>query len=94
MAEPINFPGANIRMNAPEGQEDKVSDIVAYEGGCNCGGCASQVITCWRLRPEELEQVKKTGVVWLYISGSAMPPAYIGTENPFPKEPSDDYTNS
>lgn len=86
MAETINFPGANVRLDAPPGLEEQVHDIVAYKGPCTCGDCPEQVVTCWRLSPEELEQVKKTGVVWLYLMGPSMQPAYIGTDSPFHQE--------
>lgn len=39
------------------------------------------VETCWELSPDELEQVKKTGKVFLYIQGNAVPPVLLTTES-------------
>jgi hypothetical protein len=43
------------------------------------------VISCWRVTKEELEEIQRTGRVWLTIVGQTMPPAYVGGANPFGK---------
>ena len=35
-------------------------------------------ISSWELSPEELEEVKKTGVIYLHVYGQH-PPVYVGT---------------
>lgn len=36
-----------------------------------------QVISCWRLTPEELAEVARTGVVWLSVIQDGQPPVYV-----------------
>jgi len=72
MATGVGFEGANHVFQAPKGATDCV-DLQVYADG-------SQIISCWRLSKEELKQVTETGVVWVRINGSGMPPIYIGGE--------------
>ena len=39
------------------------------------------VESCWELTPEEIEQVQKTGKVYLYIQGNVVPPVLLTTES-------------
>lgn len=36
-----------------------------------------QFISCWRLSPEELETVQRTGVVWLSVYAWQAPPVMV-----------------
>lgn len=81
MGQPNNFPEANIVFRAPDGMDD-CDDIVAHK--CEVG---NTVTTCWRLDPDELEAVKRTGVVWLTLWGGGMQPASVGGLNPWRPDP-------
>lgn len=49
------------------------------------------VISCWKLTKEELEEINRTGRVWLWIFGRTMPPVSLEIANPFaPKRADDD----
>lgn len=37
--------------------------------------------SCWELEPGELEQIQKTGKVYLYIMGDMVPPVLLTTES-------------
>lgn len=39
------------------------------------------VESCWELEPGELEQIQKSGKVYLYISGDVIPPVLLTTES-------------
>lgn len=41
------------------------------------------VISCWKLTQEELDEINRTGRVWLVLWGRSMPPAYVAGCNPF-----------
>lgn len=41
------------------------------------------VVSCWKCTPEELEEIKRTGRVWLVIYGVTMPPAALCGAKPF-----------
>lgn len=43
------------------------------------------VISCWKVTKEELEEIQRTGRVWLTIVGQTMPPAHVGGISPFGK---------
>lgn len=73
MAQPVNFPGANMRLLPPQGSEN-VSELHTYTNGI----CS---VSCWELTPEELEEVARTGKVFVTIlSGRTQPPVFVGDE--------------
>lgn len=74
MAYAVNITGANVTFRAPKGEEDRVSDLSVFR---NRGGLISK----WRLTPEEIEEVRRTGFVYLNIMGQGMPPVWIGSES-------------
>lgn len=46
------------------------------------------VVSCWKLTIEELEQVNRTGRIWLTICGDMMPPVCLDGFKPFsPNQP-------
>lgn len=67
MAVPVGFQGADFLYTAPKGDEDRCGDLPSYryDGG---------VISCWRLDEEELNEIARTGVVWLKIASHTLPP--------------------
>lgn len=72
MAEAIDFEGRNIVFIKPEGMTDEeCGSLLAFTDG-------QQVISCWKLSEEELEEVKKTGVIWLSVWGQ-QPPVYLSS---------------
>lgn len=76
MADAINFPGSNFTFSAPPDRDD-ISDLHTFrqpEGPCN--------VSCWQLRPEELDEVNRTGCVFLSVmSGLQFYPAFLGSES-------------
>lgn len=74
MAEAVSITGANIVLRAPAGEEDRVRDLECF---ANRGGLISR----WRLSPAELEEIQRTGCVYLEVMGHGMPPVFIGSES-------------
>lgn len=76
MADAINFPGSNFTFSAPPDRDD-VRDLQTFrqpDGPCN--------VSCWQLRPEELDEVNRTGCVFLSVmSGFSFYPAFVGAES-------------
>lgn len=71
MANPVGFGGARGIADAAPGDEDKVRPLPMYMD-------ERQIISCWRLTPEELDMVAKTGVVWLSVTNiGVLPPVYV-----------------
>lgn len=73
MAEGIDIVGGNLTMKAPAGEEDRVQDLLVFAG-------RGSLVTAWRLSPEELENVQRTGIVYVSFWGG-MPPTFVGDEN-------------
>ena len=76
MAYAVDFAGSNFTFKAPEGRED-VSDLHTFRqrgGTCN--------MSCWQLSPEEIEEVSRTGRIYLSVmSGALFYPVFLGSES-------------
>lgn len=83
LMQPIKFPQANIQYNRPYGMTAEECDPLPacltgrYEDGL------PRIISCFELTPEELVQINQTGKVWLWVTGDAMPPVALTTQDPF-----------
>ena len=71
MAEPIQFPQANSTWVGV----GEVEDLPSYRENV-------ESISCWKLTEAELDEVKRTGVVWLHVWGGH-PPVSLAGESPF-----------
>lgn len=84
---PTNFEQSNKCYTKPEGWTDEqCMDLNTWEGNViidDIGSTAPAIISCWKLSYEDLQEIQKTGVIWLAITGSGMPPVSLFTENPF-----------
>lgn len=83
--EPIEFDESNSSLRLPEGatSEGAPPPLAAWQGSAPMD--VPVTISCWRLTREELEEIARTGVVWLTVMGRNMPPVWLGTANPFVK---------
>lgn len=69
----VDFKGTNITFTAPEGNQE-VRSLKAYTNG-------STVVQCWQFTKEELEEIQRTGKVFItLLCGVNLPPLFIGTE--------------
>jgi len=70
MADPVQFCGFNKMLNPAKGTEDHVRPLPVHGNGV-------ENISCWKLSPEELAQVNKTGEVWFSVaSGQTCHPVF------------------
>jgi hypothetical protein len=71
MANPVGFEGARAVADAAPGDEDKVRPLPIFMDD-------HQIISCWRLTPEELARIAETGVVWLSVTNvGILPPVFV-----------------
>jgi tartrate dehydratase beta subunit/fumarate hydratase class I family protein len=79
---PINFNESNIVYNKPENMTDEdCSTLHAFRGHDQSE--LPVIITKWQLSKEDLEEIQKTGCVYLTVVGQVLPPVSVYTENPF-----------
>lgn len=67
MATGVGFEGSNGLLYG----YDEVRDLEVFRDD------SPQTISCWRLSKEELEEVNRTGVVWLSVVGHRIPPVLV-----------------
>jgi hypothetical protein len=86
--QPIKFPESNFTFGAPVGwPEEKCSPLPVWKGEHLNGEPA--IVSCWKLSPEELELIQRTGHVFLTVVGAGTPPVSLSVESPFLSVPED-----
>lgn len=73
--KPVDFDESNIVLGPPESMtEEECGNLPVFTDGRLC-------VSRWKLSPEELETIQRTGSVWLAIvSGSTQPPVWLSVE--------------
>ncbi len=69
MANPVNFYGVNERLLPPKGMDD-CGDLPVHAG-------QYEFISCWKLTPQEMAHVVRTGEVWVSVASAKHPPIAI-----------------
>ncbi len=76
------FNEENVVFDTPEGLTTvECEPISAWMGTID--NTTPAVISCWKVTKEELEEIQKTGRVWLYVMGNRMPPVHLTGIHPF-----------
>lgn len=79
---PTNFDGSNGVLDKPEDMDREECTPLCVQF------CAIQpeglpvTMSCWKLEQEELEEIKRTGRVWLSVVGIGMPPVILSVAKP------------
>lgn len=85
MATPVNFKHANHNFGRPKGWKEKeCSDLPVHLKMAKTPDNREvpESTSCWQLGFDELEEIKRTGVVWLSVWGS-QPPVLVTGTSPF-----------
>lgn len=78
---PTTFEGSNFTYKKPEGMsDDQCGDLPVFRGTDPAG--TPVIISCWTFSYEDLQEIAKTGRIYLSIVGNAMPPVSLFTEKP------------
>lgn len=83
---PTTFEGSNFVFGKPKGWTDEqCMDLPVFKGNSkdDYGFEQPVIISCWKFSKEDLEEIEKTGCIYLTITGTGMPPVSLQTENPF-----------
>lgn len=85
MAEACGFDESDAVLGPPPGmsaEECQALQILRISDGTH-----PIVVSCWKLTKDELDEINRTGRVWLMIWGETMPPAAVSGTKPFSVEP-------
>lgn len=82
MAVPASFPESNRVLEKPPDMTADQCEALSIADVTYADGTPG-VISCWKLTREELEEINRTGRVWLIVLGHTMPPAAIEGIKPF-----------
>ena len=79
---PTSFDESDAFLGPPPGVSDEDCESLSIKRAVTPQG-QPVVISCWKMTREELEEVNRTGRVWLLIWGQTMPPAALAGIKPF-----------
>ncbi len=86
---PTTFAESNKVFTKPKGTTDEQCyDLPVWYGSIPVdeqGTHWPAIISCWKFSKEDLEEIQRTGCIWLSITGVEMPPVSLFTEHPFIK---------
>ncbi len=83
--KPKQFTGQNHTFTAPPGHEDKCDPLPALVIPAR-NGWPPCIMSCWEATPEELDEIKRTGLVWLGVFSERCPPVIVAGITPFTLE--------
>jgi hypothetical protein len=84
MMPSVDFPEANFTFSKPKDMTDEqCMPLHVWRGNDQDG--FPLIISKWSLSAEDLEEIKKTGSIYLIITGIGMPPVSLRVETPFVK---------
>lgn len=84
MMPSVDFPESNFTFSKPKDMTDEQCMPLQVWRGNDSNGFPV-IISKWSLSAEDLEEIKKTGSVYLIITGQGMPPVSLHVETPFVK---------
>ena len=76
------FEEENAVFHPPQGMSAQDVETVGVFKGKNTNG-HKVIISCFKVTPEELDEITRTGRVWLHILGWDMPPCSLSGHHPF-----------
>jgi len=79
---PTSFDESNYVLAKPAAMTHEECGCLSVFVGPSTEGTLF-VISCWKLTAEELEEIQRTGRVWLGIVGHTMPAAWVLGTSPF-----------
>lgn len=94
----VSFDESNACLGAPKGMTpEEVETLSIWRGDLLFHGMdrpVTTVVSCYKPTKEELEEINKTGRIWLVIMGATMPPAALMGVSPFKEDDTYPVTDS
>lgn len=85
MSEPVPFKEQNTTFTRGENAES-VCELPAYVGKIRIDETPNLypcIISCWMLTEPEIQEIVRTGRVWLGVMGTSQPPVFAAAISPF-----------
>ncbi len=82
MAVATSFEESNAVLGKPDGMSHEQCESLAVLRTETTGGIPT-VVSCWKLTRAELDEVNRTGRIWVSVAGVTMPPIAVDGEKPF-----------
>jgi len=79
---PVDFKEANFTFTRPKSMTDEQCGDLRVWKGYDLAGFPI-IVSCWRLSKEDLEEINRTGKIWLSVTSEVTPPVSLFTEYPF-----------
>jgi len=79
---PCSFDESNAVLGRPADMSADQCDPLSVLRAVTADGLPV-VISCWKLTREELDELRRTGRVWLVVFGETMPPVALDARKPF-----------
>lgn len=76
--DPIPFSQSNRCLKPPEGAEARCSELDIY-----VHPDSPEMLSKWKLSQDEIDNINRTGVIWLWVMGTRHPPVVLTTKDPF-----------
>ena len=83
---PTSFDESNMVLNRPPDMTDEqCGPLSVWVGNVTgpVGDVQPTVVSCYKLTADELEEIRRTGRIWLGVLGNTMPPVWLTTHSPF-----------
>lgn len=81
MMYPVSFDGSDMVLEKPPGTTHEEVECLAVQRVIN--GRHQAVLSCWMLTKEELDEINRTGRIWLMVMGETMPPVSLDGIKPY-----------
>ena len=81
MAVPVAFDEDNDTLGPPEGMSDECDALSICRTADSSG--RPLIVSCWKLTKNELDEINRTGRLWLLVWGLTMRPTAVTGERPF-----------
>jgi hypothetical protein len=79
---PVDFEQRNAVLGKPEFMTDEQCMSLPVHRHLDQNGYP-QVISCWQFSKEDLEEIQRTGRIWMQQLGTTVAPFALFTEDPF-----------
>jgi hypothetical protein len=83
----VDFPESNETLiKPPKLKDEQCASLRVWKGTGpidEAGTIAPLIVSVWKLTREDIEEIQRTGTVYMICAAISQPPVSLQTENPF-----------